>query len=89
VIQARRKVTQRSVLDEITERTSVAIIARGSYIPPGKRLEIGDRKLYLLIEGSTEMQVKQARMEIQRLLEEETIKLGTASLANYGKYGMI
>lgn len=67
----------------------MAIIARGSYIPPGKRLEIGDRKLYLLIEGSTEMQVKQARMEIQRMLEEETIKLGTASLASYGKYGMI
>lgn len=76
-------------MDEITERTSVAIIARGSYIPPGKKLEIGDRKLYLLIEGSTEMQVKQARMEIQRLLEEETIKLGAPSLANYGKYGMI
>jgi ATP-dependent RNA helicase DDX46/PRP5 len=88
-LQARRKVTQRSVLDEITERTSVAIIARGTYVPPGKKLEMMERKLYLLIEGSTEMQVKQARMEIQRLLEEETIKLGTASLANYGKYGII
>lgn len=67
----------------------MAIISRGSYIPPGKKLEIGDRKLYLLIEGSTEMQVKQARMEIQRLLDEETIKLGAPSLSNYGKYGMI
>ncbi len=76
-------------MDEITERTSVAIIARGSYIPPGKKLEIGDRKLYLLIEGATEMQVKQARMEIQRMLEEETVKLGTASLASYGQYGII
>ncbi len=35
------------------------------------------------------MQVKQARMEIQRMLEEETIKLGTASLASYGQYGII
>mmetsp|Transcript_20820 Transcript_20820/g.21475 ORF Transcript_20820/g.21475 Transcript_20820/m.21475 type:complete len:882 (-) Transcript_20820:133-2778(-) len=86
---ARRKVTQKNVLDEITYRTSVAIIARGSYIPPGKKLEVGERKLYLLIEGSTEMQVKQAKMEIQRLLEEETIKMGSVSLSNYGKYGII
>ena len=35
------------------------------------------------------MQVKQAKLEIQRLLEEETLKLGTVSLANYGKYGII
>ena len=80
----RRKVTMRSTLDEVTDRTATNIISRGSYVAPGKKLEIGERKLYLLIEGPSEMQVKQARLEVIRLLEEETLRQGASSFS--GRY---
>jgi ATP-dependent RNA helicase DDX46/PRP5 len=92
-MKARRKVTNRLALDDITELTGVAIISRGSYVPPGKKLELGERRLHLLIEGPTEMQVKQARLEIQRLLDEETIRLNSApgggSLSTFGRYSVL
>mmetsp|Transcript_7732 Transcript_7732/g.11479 ORF Transcript_7732/g.11479 Transcript_7732/m.11479 type:complete len:1173 (+) Transcript_7732:111-3629(+) len=87
--QARKKVTQRQTLDDVTERTGVAIISRGSYVPPGKKLEIGERKLFLLIEGPTEMQVKQARLDMQRMLEEETIRLGASGQTSFGRYSVL
>lgn len=45
---------------------------------PGKTPAPGERKLYLLVEGSSEMQVKFARMEIIRALEEETLRMGVS-----------
>ena len=44
-------------MDDLIDRTGVAIISRGNFIAPGKKLEPGERKLHLLIEGSSEMQV--------------------------------
>ena len=46
---------------------------------PGKKLEPGERKLHILIEGTTDLQVKQSKLELCRQLEEETIKLGASS----------
>mmetsp|Transcript_9080 Transcript_9080/g.15350 ORF Transcript_9080/g.15350 Transcript_9080/m.15350 type:complete len:1216 (+) Transcript_9080:81-3728(+) len=85
----RRKVTQRSVLDEVTDRTGTNIISRGVYVPPGKKLEMGERKLFLLIEGPTEMQVKQAKIEVVRMLEEETLRQGASGQMSYsGRYSV-
>lgn len=82
--------TNRSVIDEIVDRTGVAIISRGAYMPPGKKLEAGERRLHLLIEGSAEMSVKQARLEIQRLLDEETIRISmSGNLATTGRYSVL
>lgn len=74
--------------------TGVAIIARGSYVPPGKKPEPGDVKLYLFIEAPTELQVKQAKLEIQRLLDEETIRQsnsggGGLTSSSYGRYSVL
>lgn len=88
-IQARRKLNQKKVMDEIIDRTGVNVISRGSYIPPGKKLEAGERKLYLLIEGETELSVKQARLELQRVLEEETMRLGVSGTMPMGRYSVI
>ncbi len=88
--QARKKVTNRNALDDVTERTSVAIIARGTYVAPGKQPPPGERRLHLLIEGTNEMSVRQAKMEIQRALEEETIKIGMATTSGtLGRYSVI
>ena len=51
---ARRKVTNKQTMDDVCEQTGVAIIARGSYQPPNKKLEEGERRLYLLIEGDND-----------------------------------
>ena len=67
----------------------MAIISRGSYVPPGRKLEAGERKLFLLIEGPTEMQVRQARLEITRMLEEETIKIGASAQTSFGRYSVV
>lgn len=83
-IQARRKVTNKNALDEITERTGVAIISRGTFVPPGKKPEPGEKKLYLLIEGRSELSVRQAKLEIQRALEEETVKIAGSAAAGGG-----
>ncbi len=89
-LQARRKVTQRNSIEEITDRTGVAIISRGVFVPAGKKLEPGERKLHLLIEGKDDMSVRQAKLEIQRMLEEETIRIGAANVAGpSGRYSVI
>lgn len=87
--QVRKKVTHRNILDEVTENTGTNIISRGSYIAPGKKPEVGERRLYLLIEGPTEMQVKQAKLEIARQLEEETLRQGAGQLGFGGRYNVI
>ena len=89
--QARRKATVRSVLDQVTDMTGTNVISRGSYIPPGKKPEGGERKLFLLIEGPTDLQVKQCKLELTRLLEEETMKLGASSSvsASAGRYSVL
>ena len=82
--------THKNALDDISEQTGVAIIARGSYIPPGKKLEIGERRLYLLLEGNTDLQVRQAKLEILRMLDEETLRLGASGNASsFGRYAVL
>ena len=92
VDQVRRKVTNRQTLDQVSDMTGVAIISRGSYIPPGKKPEPGEAKLFLFIEGPSEMQVKQAKLEIQRLLDEEAMKagnqMGGMMTSSFGRYSV-
>jgi ATP-dependent RNA helicase DDX46/PRP5 len=83
----RRKVTLRSNLDDIVEATGCTIGLRGTYIPPNKKPEVGDRRLHLQIQGSSEMAVRQARMELTRQLEEETLKFGAANASGGGGGG--
>jgi ATP-dependent RNA helicase DDX46/PRP5 len=72
--------------------TGVAIISRGTYIPPGKKPEAGEVKLYLFIEGPSDLQVKQGKLELQRLLDEEAMKLGSqmgGGGSSYGRYSVL
>jgi len=68
--QARWKVTHKDALYQITEMTGAAITTRGTFVRPGTSVPLGERKLYLYIEGPTEGAVKQARIEVQRILDE-------------------
>jgi ATP-dependent RNA helicase DDX46/PRP5 len=76
-------------MDEIADRSGVTVISRGAFIPPGKILMPGEKRLHLIIEGPSEMQCKYAKMEIQRALEEETLKLGAAAATgSFGRYNV-
>eukprot|EP01125_Pyxidicula_operculata_P021074 TRINITY_DN798_c0_g1_i1.p1 TRINITY_DN798_c0_g1~~TRINITY_DN798_c0_g1_i1.p1 ORF type:complete len:512 (+),score=139.93 TRINITY_DN798_c0_g1_i1:3618-5153(+) len=87
---ARWKVTHRDALASITEFTGCGITAKGEFYPPGRNAPLGKRKLYLLIEGNTMDEVKRAKVEIKRVLDEA---VATAHPGNekpqYGKYSVV
>ena len=91
LLQARRKIANKNALDDITERTGVAIISRGQFIPAGRKIEGSERRLHLLIEGNSEMSVRQARLDILRVLEEETLRISssTSLLGSAGRYSVL
>ena len=74
-----------------------AIIARGIYIPPGRTVAVGEKRLYLTIEASSQFAVKSAKAEMLRLLNEETLNhamgMGRGGrgrgAGNFGQYSLI
>ncbi|KAI7899950.1 P-loop containing nucleoside triphosphate hydrolase protein [Cokeromyces recurvatus] len=70
--KARWRVTNKEQISQITEISGAAITTRGSYFPPGKQPTGNERKLYLFIEGDSEMVVEKAKNEIKRILIEAT-----------------
>ncbi|KAH6854464.1 P-loop containing nucleoside triphosphate hydrolase protein [Chaetomium sp. MPI-CAGE-AT-0009] len=77
--KARWAVTNRTNVAKILEATSTSITTKGNYYPPGKEPPAGsDPKLYILIEGDTELAVGKALSELTRLLREGTIAAADA-----------
>ena len=74
---ARWKVTSKETLCNISEYSEAGVTVRGVYIPAGKQPKEGERKLYLNIEASSEMDVQKAKAEITRLIKEELLKAQT------------
>lgn len=74
--QARWRVTSKEAIAMISEYSEAGITVRGTFFPPGKEpKDLGERKLYLAIEGTSELAVSKARAEIIRLIKEELVKL--------------
>ncbi|KAL2182716.1 P-loop containing nucleoside triphosphate hydrolase protein [Thermothelomyces heterothallicus CBS 203.75] len=77
--KARWAVTNRTNVAKVLEATGTSITTKGSYYPPGKEPQPGgDPKLYILIEGDTELVVGKALSELTRLLREATIAAADA-----------
>lgn len=77
--KARWAVTNRTNVAKILEATGTSITTKGNYYPPGKEPPAGaEPKLYLLIEGDTEVVVGNALAEMTRLLKEATIAAADA-----------
>ncbi|XP_054166811.1 probable ATP-dependent RNA helicase DDX46 [Oppia nitens] len=88
--QARWKVTSKEALAQISEYSEAGITVRGTYFPPGKEPGLADRKLYLAIEGASELSVSKARAEIIRLIKEELVKMqNTYTPVNRGRYKVV
>ncbi|EEP78596.1 hypothetical protein UREG_03442 [Uncinocarpus reesii 1704] len=72
--KARWAVTNRTNVAKILEATGTSITTKGSYYPTGKEPGPNENpKLYILVEGDTELVVTNAMRELMRLLKEGTI----------------
>lgn len=89
--QARWRVTSKEAIAMISEYSEAGITVRGTFYPPGKEPLPGDRKLYLAIEGTSELTVSKARAEIIRLIKEELVKMSNNSYfsLNKGRYKVL
>ena len=59
---------------KILEATATSITTKGSFYATGKEPAAGENpKLYILVEGETEISVTNAMRELMRLLKEGTI----------------
>ncbi|KAL4914170.1 hypothetical protein BDW62DRAFT_191041 [Aspergillus aurantiobrunneus] len=72
--KARWAVTNRTNVAKILEATGTSITTKGSFYPAGKEPGPGENaKLYILVEGETELAVTNAMRELMRLLKEGTM----------------
>ena len=77
--KARWAVTNRTNVAKILEATGTSITTKGSFYPSGKEVQPGgDPKLYILVEGDTEVVVTNAMRELMRLLKEGTMAAADA-----------
>ncbi|KAI9825508.1 MAG: pre-mRNA processing RNA-helicase [Phylliscum demangeonii] len=71
--KARWAVTNRTNVAKILEATATSITTKGSFYAAGKEPQPGENpKLYILVEGDTEVVVTNAMRELMRLLKEGT-----------------
>ncbi|PSR99416.1 hypothetical protein BD289DRAFT_479549 [Coniella lustricola] len=77
--KARWAVTNRTNVAKILEATGTSITTKGNFYAAGKEPASGQEpKLYILIEGDTEVVVSNALTELTRLLKEGTIAAADA-----------
>lgn len=84
--QARWKVTHKDSMNSITDNYQVCITTRGAYFQPGRNPPVGERKLYLTIEGADENNVIRAKRELRRMLEEAAA--GVRDVGTAGRYSV-
>ncbi|KAF9979975.1 pre-mRNA processing RNA-helicase [Mortierella antarctica] len=72
--KARLMVTQKMMINQISDHSGAAITTRGVFVEEGKQPPPGERKLYLFVEGDSQYVVDRAFNEIKRILQEETLR---------------
>ncbi len=84
-----RKITNQ-ILNNITNPLTASERGSGStMLPlPGVASVTGEKKLYLLIEGNNEFKVKQAKLELQRMFDDELIR-SSGVAGGGGKYSVL
>ena len=80
------EVTQRDFLGMIHDLTNCNVSIRGSFFEPGKKVPLGQRKLYLHIQGENKYDVGNAYREIRRVLEENARYSMNSVSGHIGKY---
>ena len=83
---ARYAVTNKQAFMEMERNHEVSLTPKGVYVKPGLKVPPGERKLYILIEGKSEMSVRRCRSDIKRRIEEEVAKQSLPGHAVGGRY---
>lgn len=83
-VKARLMVTQKMMINQISDHSGAAITTRGVFVEEGKQPPPGERKLYLFVEGDSQMVIDKAKNEIRRILQEETMNAMDAQVRGGG-----
>ena len=89
--EARWKVTQKETTTRLQDEFQTAVTLKGVYFAPGQTLEEGKRRLYLHLEATSERVLQNCVVEIKRLLNEETLRVGAkaSSTPSGHKYSVL
>ncbi|KIW67662.1 hypothetical protein PV04_06894 [Phialophora macrospora] len=88
--KARWAVTNRTNVAKILESTGTSITTKGSFYPAGKEPGPNENpKLYILVEGDTEVVVHDAMRELMRLLKEGTMSASETVERPGGRYSVL
>lgn len=87
--EARWKVTQRETTSRLQDEFRTAVTLKGSYYPPGKSPGPGERRLYLHLEAASESSLQKCVLDIQRLLNEETLRGTKSAMGSSHKYSIL
>lgn len=88
--KARWAVTNRTNVVKILEATGTSITTKGNFYGPGKEPAAGEApKLYILVEGDTEISVTSAMREMMRLLKEGTVAAVDSDGRAPGRYSVL
>ena len=74
--EARWKVTQKDTTSRLQDEFHTAVTLKGEFFGPGREPKGRERRLYLHLEATSEMILKKCVVEINRLLNEETLRVG-------------
>ncbi|KAK9493164.1 P-loop containing nucleoside triphosphate hydrolase protein [Lipomyces doorenjongii] len=88
--KARWAVTNRTNIAKVLESTGTSITTKGTFYPPGKvPAPNAEPKLYILVEGQTEVDVSSAMHELKRLLAEGTVAAAESENRTTGRYTVV
>ena len=88
--KARWGVTNRTNVAKILEATGTSITTKGNFYAAGKEPGPNDLpKLYILVEGDTEVVVHDAMRELMRLLKDGTMSAAEAPERTSGRYSVV
>ena len=88
--EARAKVTQKDTTSRLQDEFQTAVTLKGEYFGTNRTPGEGERKLYLHLEATSERVLQNCVLEIRRLLNEETLRVGSRGLSGSShKYNVL
>jgi ATP-dependent RNA helicase DDX46/PRP5 len=89
--EARWRVTQKETSARLNDEFRTAVTLKGEYFGPNREPKDGQRRLYLHLESTSENDLKRCVEEIKRILNEETLRVGTKTVGGGGghKYSVL
>lgn len=82
--EARWKVTQKETTMRLQDEFQTAVTLKGKYIAQSAHPEEGERRLYLHLEATSDRVLQTCIQEVRRLLNEETLRVGSKGLGGGG-----